>query len=53
VPVRLRPQEPTRLALRFQLPADAPKGGRFILDVVQRVGKQIVGGVAVQVNVID
>jgi len=53
VPVRLQPQEPTRLALRFQLPADAPKGGRFILDVVQRVGKQIVGGVAVQVNVID
>lgn len=52
VPVALRPQEPTRLVLRFQLPAQAPIGARFKLDVVQRVGKQIVGGVAVEVNVV-
>ena len=52
VPVKLKPLEPTRLALRFQLPADAPIGARFTLDVVQRVGRHIVGGIAVEVNVV-
>lgn len=50
--VKLRPQEPTRLGLRFQLPADAPAGARFVLDVVQRVGTRVVGGVALEVNVL-
>jgi hypothetical protein len=50
--VKLRPQEPTRLGLLFQLPADAPAGARFVLDVVQRVGTKVVGGVAVEVNVL-
>ena len=52
MPVKLRPLEPTRVGLRFQLPADAPIGARFVLDVVQRVGKQVVGGVAIEVNVV-
>ena len=52
LPVKLRPLEPTRVGLRFQLPADAPVGARFVLDVVQRVGKQVVGGVAIEVNVV-
>lgn len=49
--LKLKPLEPTRLGLHFLLPADAKVGSRFIVDVVQRVGKTIVGGVAVEVRV--
>jgi hypothetical protein len=52
LPVKLKPLQPTRLGLRFQLPADAPVGARFTLDVVQRVGRRVVGGVAVEVHVV-
>lgn len=52
LPLRLRPLQPTRLGLRFQVPADAPADTQFVLDIVQRTGKRVVGGVAVEVTVV-
>ena len=47
----LQPLESQRLGLRVTVPADAKRGSRFILDLVQRENGKIVGGVALHINV--
>jgi hypothetical protein len=52
VPIKLRPLESMRMGLRFKLPADARVGASFTLDLIQREGQRVVGGVAVAVRVV-
>ncbi len=51
LPVLLRPAEALRVGLRVKVPANAKRGTRFTLDLVQRENDRIVGGVALEVRV--
>ncbi|WP_044870366.1 HAD family hydrolase [Pseudomonas sp. LFM046] len=51
LPVLLRPAESQRIGLRVKVPANAKRGSRFTLDLVQRENGRIVGGVALEVRV--
>ena len=51
VPIVLRPSESLRVGLRVMVPPTAKRGTRFTVDLVQRDGGRIVGGVALTVNV--
>ena len=50
VPIVLRPQESVRVGLRVTVPASAKRGTTFTVDLLQREGDRIVGGVALTVN---
>ena len=52
VPLMVQPTQALRVGLRVTVPAAAPRGSRFTLDLVQRDGDAVVGGVALQVRVV-
>ncbi len=52
-PVLLRPSEALRVGLRVQVPGNAKRGSRFTVDLLQRENGRIVGGVAMEVRVIQ
>lgn len=51
VPIVLRPLESLRVGLRVTVPATAKRGTVVTVDLVQREGDKIVGGVALTINV--
>lgn len=51
VPVELPPGATTTVGLKVAAPEDARPGSSFLVDLVQRDGSRVVGGVAVEVRV--
>lgn len=49
-PLRLKPLESLRVGLKLTLPANAKRGTDYTVDLVQREGDKVVGGVALTVR---
>ena len=54
IPVLVRPQEQLTFGLRLQVPQEAKRRDTLRLDLIQRdaKSKRILGGIAVQINIV-